>query len=781
LENGDPSLLAESIGKLFREMIGQQAGRGRSAVTVPFSIAADDRTRSLVVSTTAAHFTLVEQILKSLDQTPASPESDVQYVYLENADATEVASQLNDMYKARKGVDKPVITADTFSNAVTIIAKDAELKLMEPIIAKLDDAAKDNNFRVRVIPLTAVKAERIAEVLRTVYKQMSGNDVTISQKAPDAPQGAPGEAGPTGPAAPAPAPAAPATPAPDQKPPAPAAPAPEPKPAEPAPATPALAAPPAPAPAAPAAPAEPAAKTPATPEQPRGVNIVVDKSSNSLILTGKRQELDYLQDLLDQLLLSTSSDEAEFRTYKLEKADPVSVADTLDDLFNPKPRQQARPQQGQPPPPPAPEPPPVISVVPDARTRSIIVRAKALDFEDVEKLIKQLDQVPTVISEVRIFNLKNTEAVEVAKNLQDLFQRAQQAPQPPQPPQPQPPQQPGGRGRRGGGNAQQQRADMIREIIELRTKDGVTQVDIASMVAVTANRQTNSVIVTAPVDAMEIVAGIIEELDQSGVAAAPAVRMYPVKSEDVTAMVTALREVFVPKGRGARGSATTVIEKEVVITGDQAGGLVIVSASADQQELIATVIEEMDQAQAGGEVAVKVYRLESADATSVATALSATVERSGAGGGRRGQTAAGQIRISADRSSNAVVVRAPAEDHLRIAQLISEMDKGPEAIVKTYPVKNADVQTVVTALKEIVAASGPAGGRGGRGGAAGDTSITGDEAGRLIVVSASKEKHELIAKIIDEIDQAQNQDQVTVKVYRLENADASDVSSALQA
>ncbi|MEA3367092.1 MAG: secretin N-terminal domain-containing protein, partial [Planctomycetota bacterium] len=107
LVNSEPYELSQSLQNLFRGLLRQQAQRRGSNAEIPFSIAADDRTRSLIVSTTPAHFTLVEQILESLDKAPAAPEADVQYFWLEDADATAVADQLNAMYEDRKG-DKPV-------------------------------------------------------------------------------------------------------------------------------------------------------------------------------------------------------------------------------------------------------------------------------------------------------------------------------------------------------------------------------------------------------------------------------------------------------------------------------------------------------------------------------------------------------------------------------------------------------------------------------------------------------------------------------------------------
>ncbi|MCX5676331.1 MAG: hypothetical protein NTX87_15120, partial [Planctomycetota bacterium] len=823
LQNSDPVTLSASLGKLFQEMIRQQSGGGRGQQTIPFSIAADDRTQSLVVTTTPGYFALVEQILKQLDQTEGAPAQDVQYYSLENADATEVASQLTDMYKDRKGLEKPIITADAFSGAVTVIAKDADLKAIEQILSKLDKAAEATSFRVRVIPMTQIKAEKMAEVLKAVYSQMTGSDVNVTDEPSDIKPGAA--------LGPVPVPEI-ARPAPAAAPPAKS----ETRPGGPAPAA-----------------AEPKGKdrggssrersrgaqgatgvegetdapgrAPApvlfkAPVQKPGVTIGIDKSTNSLIISGKRQDLDYLEALINQLTPSSAQTEAEYRIFKIEKADPTAVARTLDSLFNPRPTLQQLQMQmqggggggrggqqggGMPS-----LPPPSIIAVADVRTSSLIIRAKPLDFELIEPLVKHLDQIPTVASEIRIFTLKNTDATEVAANLRDLFGLNQR--QQGQMPQPQAQQQ----GQGGRPSPQDQRAAMIRQMMELANKGGTTQVDVTAMMSVTANRQTNAVVVAAPTDVMGIVERVIQELDQSGVQGVASVRMYPVKNADVRAMVTALQEIFVTGVRqGGRGAAMgggmggparpAALETPIVVTGDEAGRLVIVLAPADKHEVIAQVIKEMDDAQGMGEVTVRVYHLLNADATTVAPALGSAMERGSAagaaavvGGGRGGARAAaagggtpGQIRISADRSSNCLVVRATAQDHEKIAQLITEMDTGTEAVVRMYPLKNADVRTTVQALQEIFGAgarvsAAAGGGRRGAAGAAGTAGergtivVTGDEAGRLVIVSAPAEKQDLVAKVIKELDDASAAGDVTIKVYRLENADVTTMATALQ-
>jgi signal recognition particle GTPase len=59
-------------------------------------------------------------------------------------------------------------------------------------------------------------------------------------------------------------------------------------------------------------------------------------------------------------------------------------------------------------------------------------------------------------------------------------------------------------------NAQRQRASMVKMLMEMKQKDGAsTQAEMSSLINVAANRQTNSVVVTAPADAMELISLLV--------------------------------------------------------------------------------------------------------------------------------------------------------------------------------------------------------------------------------------------------------------------------------
>ncbi len=708
LENSEATQLAKSLEKMFRDILRQRSGRRGGKPQAPFSVAANERTNSLVVSTTGVYFPLVEKLLETLDQKVDTQVVDVQYVWLENADATEVAARLESMFAERRKGDRPLIEADFFSNAISVIAKPVDWKTIEPIISKLDDAAKDNNIKIRVIPLIGSDATRMAEVIQRIYGQVSESPIVVTDQLTS------GQATPT---------------------------------------------------TQPATDAE-VADTSSIPP----VTIAVDVQANALIVSGTQRELDNIETLIAQLTASDVVGEPEVRIIPIRNADPAAVAKILNDLFNPKqprvaPRQSrtrrdARDRQ------PAPTPAPVkqkIIVVADSRTRSLIVRARPTEFEMIELLIPQLDQGSTVINDLRIFPLKNTDATEVARNLQEIFQLSVS-----------PGRKPAAKGKRT--TPTQQRSQTVRQMIEIQQGKGVAQVDSSAPITVAANKQSNSIVVAAPPDAMTVIERIIQELDQSAAAStAPVVRMYPLKNAEVAPTVTAVQQIFDDKA--AKGARSQAPRAPVRIAGDEAGRLLIVSAPAGRHELIAKVIGDIDDAQAGDQVAVKVYNIENAEAASIAKALSETITAP-AGGGRRKSAAAS--RISADVSSNSIVVRASQQEHTRIAELIDRMDNASGSVapsVYVIALKNGDATEVADTVRGFYNQQVQAARRARR--HIDPLAVSADTRANAVILATTPKMHAQASQWISQVESMKPK-VGTPRIINLKHADPEEVEKAIQ-
>jgi type II secretion system protein D len=228
--------------------------------------------------------------------------------------------------------------------------------------------------------------------------------------------------------------------------------------------------------------------------------------------------------------------------------------------------------------------------------------------------------------------------------------------------------------------------------------------------------------------------------------------MYPLKNADVRNTVIALQDLFVKSAaRGQRAGADT---GQIAVTGDDTGRVVVVSAPKEKHELIAKVINELDQAQDADKVTVKVYRLVNADASTVASALQSTVETSAAAGGARGQAGAGgQVRLSADRSSNSLVVRASAADHEKIGKLIQEMDITPtdQYAVRLIPLNTGDATSIAQVLNRLFVATATTGGRGASS-VRPAVAIEADAGSRLLAVRADDPTFEKIKALAMQLD-----------------------------
>ncbi len=741
LVNAEAGPVAKTIDALFRQIVQQQRRRGRGAPPpASFSVAADERTNSLIISTSQANFAVVDALLEKLDQDADVVIRDMQYIPLLHANAFDLVDKIDAMFADRKKGDRPTVAADELSNGLTIIAKDADFRAIEAVVSKFDEVAIDTYIQVRVIPISGgTRAEKIAEVLKRVYEQVSGGEVQITDKLPPRARGGLDEGMLI-----LPAPDPTVLLAPEKA-----------KPAE--------------APAEPTTPPAEAEQPAAKPAGRPPVIVAVDKGSNCLIISAAQTEMTDIELLIEQLAQTSATEEAETEVFKVKNADPVSLAKTLNALFNPKrpqvkpPAQPRRGRQQQPTAAPVVAPKPKVVIAADPRTRSIIVRAKPVEMDMIGKLIKQLDLTPEVSSEIRIIPLEHADATEVAQNISQLFQIAGATAAP----------------AKGKKPTTAKSKQLVRTMLELRTADGVARVDDSAGVTITANRRTNSVIVVAPSDAMEVVVKLITELDQGQQPAAMAVKIFKIEHAEVSDVVNSISQIFRSSRTGGtrqRGGAAAAAQgaTAMAVAGNEASRTVIVSARVDQLPLIEKTIKELDEASKLDAATVKVYRIKYSDARSVATALTQALTQAATGRARRGRTApSGSLRISPDASSNAIVIRGSASDHERVAELILELDQetSKKATFRTIKLARTDAREVVNGLNRMLW-SWPRKPNEPR------PAVAYSRNTNTLMISGSESHVEMIGKMVTELE-AGKQEKSRVQFFQPEFAGAAEVANSL--
>ena len=123
LENSDATEVTGIITQIIQGL-GRSGMFGTRGNREPFSFSPDARSNSLIVFASTNYFKVVEQLIKTLDQSPEKADREVKFYSLTNANAFDVAFKLDTMFSERTGENKVVSDVDSVSNTLTIFAQE---------------------------------------------------------------------------------------------------------------------------------------------------------------------------------------------------------------------------------------------------------------------------------------------------------------------------------------------------------------------------------------------------------------------------------------------------------------------------------------------------------------------------------------------------------------------------------------------------------------------------------------------------------------------------------
>ena len=179
LKNVQASDLVKEVQPLYQKLNTKSP---KEAV----EIAANDRSNSLIILSSASNFKRVSDFVASIDTTEAM-EKVTRTFTLKNADAQDVAKQLQSLgqdsdsssrYRyfyfgddggGRKGSKKPSFVADRRRNAVVVQAPPAQMDEIARMITELDEPVGEESPTPKIYPLKFVSAVDIEEVLNELF------------------------------------------------------------------------------------------------------------------------------------------------------------------------------------------------------------------------------------------------------------------------------------------------------------------------------------------------------------------------------------------------------------------------------------------------------------------------------------------------------------------------------------------------------------------------------------------------------------------------------------
>lgn len=383
---------------------------------------------------------------------------------------------------------------------------------------------------------------------------------------------------------------------------------------------------------------------------------------------------------------------------------------------------------------------------------ALIITDTTANIKRLMEIVVALDQHMSSVAEIRVFQLTNADATSTASLINSLFEQQSQ----------------GGSSR---SSRQNNRGGMGGpfEMMMMRGGDrggpggsnsqsGQAGGSMNVTVVAAADAQTNSVVVRGPSDAMDIVAGVIDALDDKTAKVAD-VRVWQLRYADATNTADVINQVFGQSSSSSSSSSRSRSGGMMQFRGPMMGpnqmgqseesSAVSVTAAADSRtntvvvtgpNAVLTVIDSMIQkldSQIPNVADVKVFHLQYADASDTSELINQVFgeqssssssrsrsssrnnqsqgvmfTRGGPGGmmGPMGQTSSSSsstsdvsVIASADSRTNSVVVSGPPETLAVIAQIIKELDENPEQErrIFVYRLKNGNAENLMTILNNL--------------------------------------------------------------------------------
>ncbi|QEF97229.1 Type II secretion system protein D precursor [Stieleria maiorica] len=269
------------------------------------------------------------------------------------------------------------------------------------------------------------------------------------------------------------------------------------------------------------------------------VSITSLDSPNALLLIGRAEAIASLEELIRKIDQPVE-EASRLRVFRLQNASAVDAQDAILTFFSNRPgiEEDVRNGLG-----------PRVRVSADYRTNSLIVSAAPRDMTEVTRLINELDVEKTpATSELRVFPLNNAVAEDLATTLQDAFATGEVA---------------------SAGDATAPSTSLSILTVDSDERRMVES-GILAGATITAETNSNSIVVRAPSSSMPLIAELIRQLDKApGIDSL--VKVFTIENGDAAQLTVSLETLF---GSDAATSGTS-------IGGANAAGLPSSTAAAE--------------------------------------------------------------------------------------------------------------------------------------------------------------------------------------------------------
>lgn len=187
---------------------------------------------------------------------------------------------------------------------------------------------------------------------------------------------------------------------------------------------------------------------------------------------------------------------------------------------------------------------------------------------------------------------------------------------------------------------------------------------------------SNMLIVTATLSSIDRLLKLINTIDVEGVGRK--ITILPIKYADAEKMVTNLTKIYSAQTKKIAGRKKNSNDFSVEMVADERTNSIILLASEQESAQITALVTALDKKVPKGEEKIRVYYLEHATAEELAAVLQEIPEKSGSNSKKDGQKQApllsDDIKITADKATNSLVIIADKDDYPVLEEVIKKLD-----------------------------------------------------------------------------------------------------------
>ncbi len=453
------------------------------------------------------------------------------------------------------------------------------------------------------------------------------------------------------------------------------------------------------------------------------VIVLPDTRSNSLIIGGSPESFKIIEDIAKQLDTASPALGGQIQLFALKEGNSSTIATTLSNLFNQRYQAATSPEIKRQKP----------IILPDVRTNSLLVAANADDTKMLADLLKNLDvKLTTASVQLVVIPVKHNDAGVIGPVIQQIFQARLKSMTP----------------------LEQQQNPQDR-------------VDVA------ADGLSNSLIISASKDNLGLIRDLLAKVDVAPPDETGIVRMYPLQNSDAERVATMLQSLisqglYKPGLVGTADSASIKAREKIAIATDTRTNVLIVSASRENFAVIDEIIRNIDGADSTPSNEFRIFTLENATATLLQSVIQKLFDERAARSKDKEK-----ITVIADSRANALIVGAPPEEMEKAEALIKRLDVLPADDKKTlglFPLEKGNAVQVAETLRNLFKKEDQS---------QSDITFGVDERLNAIVVSAGKADLDRIGNIIEQLDRKQVTHVTEIKVYPLKNADSEELAKLM--